>query len=89
MSARRPVLSARPALPDPPTETARPRTKRLNVDLLEGDHQAVKAWALEARVDASSLIRAMCYLANESPRWRIEVEGRARQLADERREARR
>jgi hypothetical protein len=88
-AAKRAALGPRPPMPAAPTESARPRFKRLNVELLEGDHRALKVWATQADTDASTLIRAMLYLAGESPNWQAQVEGRAQALADERRAARR
>lgn len=87
--AKRVAVGPRPPMPTAPTESARPRFKRLNVDLLEGDHRALKVKASAAGIDASTLVRAMLYLYDESPAWRAQVEGRAQALADERREARR
>jgi len=78
MSAERRTI-ARPAMPAP--ESA-PRLKRLNVDLVEGDHQALKVWAAETGLDASQLVRAMLELTRTAPRWRTEVEGLAQILAE-------
>lgn len=72
--APRPTLAA-PA-------SARPRLKRLNVDLVEGDHQALKVWAASTGIDASQLVRAMLELTRTAPRWRAEVEGLAQILAE-------
>jgi 16S rRNA U516 pseudouridylate synthase RsuA-like enzyme len=58
------------------------RLKRLNVDLVEGDHRALKLWAATAGVEVSQLVRAMLELTRTSPRWRTEVEGLAAILVE-------
>lgn len=85
-AAKRAAIAPRPTLP-----AAAPavRLKRLNVDLSEVDHQNLKRWAVDAGVDASALVRALLGLAGESNRIRLEAEALARQLVDQRREARR
>jgi hypothetical protein len=78
-AAKRTVAHApRPALPTAPTA----RLKRLNVDLVEGDHRALKMWSAEVGVDASQLVRAMLELARDSKPWRAQVEGIAQALAE-------
>jgi hypothetical protein len=85
-AARRAAAAPRPTLPAP--ASARPRFKRLNVDLHEGEHHALKRWALDARVDVSALVRALLILAGNTD-LRTEAETLARQLVDERKAARR
>jgi hypothetical protein len=84
-AAKRAPLGPRPAMPAP---TARPKLKRLNVDLTEGDHLALRLWAATDAVDASSIVRALLHLADEQPGLRAEVVTLARRLADERKAAR-
>lgn len=74
------ALAPRPALPVP--ASTRPRLKRLNVDVVETDHRALKAWAVEAGVEVSQLVRAMLELTRTSNRWRTEVEALAGLLAE-------
>ncbi|MFL6052577.1 MAG: hypothetical protein ACJ72W_06625 [Actinoallomurus sp.] len=87
-AAKRVAIRPRPPMPAAPSEGGRPKVKRLNVDLLEGDHRELRRWAMEAGTDASTMVRAMLFLAAESASWRAQVEGAALALA-ERREARR
>lgn len=86
-AAKRAAIAPRPTLP--PAASARPRLKRLNVDLVEDDHRALKAWAVEVGADASQLVRAMLELTRTSSRWRTEVEGLALALVEGGRGARR
>jgi hypothetical protein len=80
MTARRAAAHApRPTLP--PAATA-PRLKRLNVDLVEADHRALKAWAVDLGLDASQLIRAMLELTRSNPAWADEVAALAQALAE-------
>jgi hypothetical protein len=80
-SPRRTIAHApRPALSAP--ASAKPRLKRLNVDVVEADHVALKRWALDAGVEVSQLVRAMLELTRTSDRWQAEVEGLAVVLAE-------
>jgi hypothetical protein len=79
-AARRSI--ARPAMP---AAASPAKLKRLNVDLVEGDHRELKLWAAGAGVDASALVRAMLELTRREPAWRATVEALAQALVEARR----
>ena len=78
MTAARRTLG-RPAMPAP---AGAPKLKRLNVDLVEGDHRALKVWAADGGVDASQLVRAMLELTRTKPEFADEVMALAQALAE-------
>ncbi len=80
-SPKRTIAHApRPTLAAP--ASARPRLKRLNVDLVEADHRELKLWAAGAGVDTSALVRAMLELTRREPAWRETVEDLAQALVE-------
>ena len=81
MSAPRRTVAHAPRPTLPPAATAS-KLKRLNVDLVEGDHRALKVWAADGGVDASQLVRAMLELTRTKPEFAGEVMALAQALAE-------